>query len=176
MDKLFHPTFYWVVDYLPMLGLKLIHVTNECCLISEQYNSWYILEINILKSEQNGHHLTDSILRFIFLKLIFCILIQISLNFLSKALIYFTITLTHFPLVPHISVSESGQHLFRLWLVAFSAPSHYINQWWVVAKWTLRNKLQWNFYQNTKFFIHKNTSEITVYKLAAILSRERWFN
>ena len=31
------------------------------------------------------------------------------------------------PLVPHICVSESGQHWFRWWLVAYSGPSHCSN-------------------------------------------------
>ena len=30
-------------------------------------------------------------------------------------------------------------------------PSHYLNQCWVFVKWTLRNKLQWNFNLKTKF-------------------------
>ena len=29
------------------------------------------------------------------------------------------------------------------------APSHYLNQCWLLANWTLCNKLQWNFNQNT---------------------------
>ena len=33
------------------------------------------------------------------------------------------------------------------------------NQSCVVVTWTLRNKLKWNFNQNTKLFIHKNASE-----------------
>ena len=57
--------------------------------------------------------------------------------------------LTHLPLVPHICVSELGQHWFRQWLVAYSAPSHYRNQCWFIVNWTLRNKLQWNSNQNT---------------------------
>ena len=35
----------------------------------------------------------------------------------------------------------------------------------------VRNKLQWNFNQNTKLFIHENTSENIVCQMAAILSR-----
>ena len=50
--------------------------------------------------------------------------------------------------MPHICVSESGQHWFREWLVAYSAPSHYLNQCWVIVNWTLRNTLLWNFYQD----------------------------
>ena len=39
---------------------------------------------------------------------------------------------------------------------------------------THRNKLQWNFNQNKKLFIHENASENTVCEMAAILSRGRW--
>ena len=60
--------------------------------------------------------------------------------------------LTHLPLVLHICVSKLGQHWFVQWLVAYSAPSHYLNQCWVIVNWTLRNKLQWNFNQNAKLF------------------------
>ena len=59
------------------------------------------------------------------------------------------------PLVPHICVNESGQHWFRLWLDAYPAPSHYLNQWWIIVNGTIRNKLQWNFDQNTNLSIMK---------------------
>ena len=68
--------------------------------------------------------------------------------------------LTHLPLVPHKCVSESGQHWFRWWIVAFSAPSHYLNQCLVFVNWTrIRNTLQWNFNQNLYFFIQENAFE-----------------
>ena len=79
--------------------------------------------------------------------------------------------LTHLPLVPHTCVSEEDQHWFRKWLVAYSAPSHYLNQCWVIVNWTLWNKLQWNFNQNTKLFIPENASENIDCEMAAILSR-----
>ena len=44
-----------------------------------------------------------------------------------------------------------NHHWFRWWLVAWSAPSHYLNQCWHIVNWTLRNKLQWNHNQK---FIH----------------------
>ena len=56
----------------------------------------------------------------------------------------------------HICVTELGQHWFRLWLGTYSVPSHNLNQCWVIVNWALRNKLQWNFNQNTKLFIHEN--------------------
>ena len=63
--------------------------------------------------------------------------------------------LTHLPLVPHIFVSEWGQHWFRYWLAIYSTPSHYLNQCWVIVNWTLKNKLQWNFNKNTKLSFTK---------------------
>ena len=41
------------------------------------------------------------------------------------------------PPVPHICVSELGQHWFRWWLGAYSAPSHYLNQCLNIVNWTL---------------------------------------
>ena len=58
--------------------------------------------------------------------------------------------LTHLLLVSHICVGGYGQHWFRQWLVAYSVPSHYLNQCWVIVNWTLKKKLQLNFYQNKK--------------------------
>ena len=63
--------------------------------------------------------------------------------------------LHHLPLVPHICVSESGQHWFREWLVTYSAPSHYLKQCWFVVNLALRNKVQWNFNQNVKLSFKK---------------------
>ena len=92
-----------------------------------------------------------------------------------------------------------------MWLVhkhSFSTSAAYMRQWirsalvqimfcrllgakpssepmlgyWDIVNWTLRNKLQWNFNQNTKLFIHENASEKIVCEMAAILSRGRWVN
>ena len=41
--------------------------------------------------------------------------------------------------------------------VTYLAPSHYLNQCWLLVNWTLGSKLLWNSNQNTKLFIHKNT-------------------
>ena len=67
--------------------------------------------------------------------------------------------LTHVPLVPHIRVIESGLHSLRQWLVAYSAPSHYLNQRWFIVNWVLRNTFQWTSNQFTKLFIHEIISE-----------------
>ena len=95
---------------------------------------------------------------------------------LSRVPVPWTVFQLISPIGPHICVSESGQHWFRWWRVAYSAPSHYLNQCWVIVTWTLRNKRRWNFNQNTKRFVHENASENVVFEMAAILSRGRRVN
>ena len=43
---------------------------------------------------------------------------------------------------------------------------------WLIVNWNLKNKLQWNFNQNMKFFIQENGFENVLCEMAAILSRE----
>ena len=50
-------------------------------------------------------------------------------------------------------------------------PSHYLNQCWNATNWTPRNKLQWNFSQNTCIFIRENQFENVVWKMTTMLSR-----
>ena len=50
-----------------------------------------------------------------------------------------------------------------------TAPSHYLNQWWPIVNWILRNKLSWNLNRNTNIFFQNNVSEISVCRIAAIL-------
>ena len=83
---------------------------------------------------------------------------------------------SYVPLVPHICVSESGQHWFRQWLLAYSVPTHYLNQCSLIVHRTLRNKLQWNLNQNSKIFIEENAFESVVCEMVAILFRGRWVN
>ena len=64
--------------------------------------------------------------------------------------------------VPHICVSESAQHWFRKWIVAYSVPIHYLIQCLVIINWTIRNNLQWIFNQNSNFFIQENAFENVV--------------
>ena len=51
------------------------------------------------------------------------------------------------------------------------APSHYLNQCWNIANWTIRNTLQWNFSRNSSIFIQENAFEIVVCEMVVILSR-----
>ena len=54
-------------------------------------------------------------------------------------------------------------------------PSHYLNQCWHIVNCTHRNKLQWNFNQNSYIFIQQNAFE-NVRKMLAILSRPQCVN
>ena len=77
-------------------------------------------------------------------------------------------------LEPHLYVNELGHHWSRLWLVACSAPTYYLNQCWLIVNCLLRNKIRWNSNQHTKLFIHKNSFKSVVCEMAVILSRRRW--
>ena len=44
-----------------------------------------------------------------------------------------------------------------------------------IVKWTPRNKLQWNFYQDKKFY-PKNAFQYIICDMTAILSKGRWVN
>ena len=88
------------------------------------------------------------------------ILLSLSLNIQSAS--------THLLSNAHTCFNESGRPWFRQWLVAYSAPSHYLNQYWVIINWTLRNDLQWNYNHNAKLFSHENAFEIIVCEIAAI--------
>ena len=55
--------------------------------------------------------------------------------------------------VTHLWVSELGHHWVTLWLDACSAPSHYLNQYWLI---TLGNKSGRNLYQNATIFWQEN--------------------
>ena len=67
-------------------------------------------------------------------------------------------------------------HWFRWWLVAWTAPSHYLKQCWIIVNWTLRSKLQWNFSRNSNIFIEENPFQNVVWKMVAILSRPQCVN
>ena len=65
-------------------------------------------------------------------------------------------SLTHWGLVAHIRISKLDHHWYRQWLVACSAPSHYLNQCWYTVKWTTGNTFRWNFNKNCNIFIQEN--------------------
>ena len=71
---------------------------------------------------------------------------------------------THWGRETPICVTKQGHHWFRYWLVAWSAPSHYLNQCWIIVNWTLSNIFQWNLNQNTTIFIEENAFENVIWK------------
>ena len=54
-------------------------------------------------------------------------------------------TLTRRVRVTHLCSSELCHHWFKQWFVACSVQCHYLNQWWLLVIWTLRNKVSMNF-------------------------------
>ena len=67
-----------------------------------------------------------------------------------------------------LCVSTLGHLWFRKWLVTYSVPRNYLNQWWVIAHWTTVHKSQRYLNQNLTIFIHKNESANVVCKMSAI--------
>ena len=83
---------------------------------------------------------------------------------------------THCGLVTTYGVTDLCHHWFRWWLAACLAAIHDLNQCWVIVNWTFRNKFQWHFNQNFKFFIEENAFENVVCKMAAIFARPQSVN
>ena len=59
--------------------------------------------------------------------------------------------------------------------VAWTAPSHYLNQCWNMVNETLRN-IQWNINRNSYIFIKENGLENVVCEMTSILSRPQCVN
>ena len=60
--------------------------------------------------------------------------------------------------------------LAQIWLVAYLAPTHYLNQCLVIVNWAIGSKLQWNCTHNKTLFIYQNAPENIVCEMVAILS------
>ena len=58
-----------------------------------------------------------------------------------------------------------------IWLDASSVTNHYLNQYLLVVVWTIDNRFQGNFNQNTTFFIQENEFESAVCKMVAVFPR-----
>ena len=65
------------------------------------------------------------------------------------------------------NLTAIGSDCLDIWL----APSHYLNQCWIIVNWALKNKLQWNFNQNSYIFIQEYAFENIICEMAAILSQ-----
>ena len=62
----------------------------------------------------------------------------------------------------------NNHHWLRWRLVAWSTPGHYLNQWWNIVNWTLRNNLQCNFILNSNICIQQNALENVLCEMAPI--------
>ena len=57
---------------------------------------------------------------------------------------------------------QTNHHWFRWWLATWPAPSHYLNQCWIIVNWTLGHKLQWKSQSKlTHFHSRKSILKMT---------------
>ena len=75
--------------------------------------------------------------------------------------------LTQLGRATHIWVSKLSHHWFRKWLVACSAPNHYLNQCWLIVDLTPGTNSSESKYNK---FYTRNGWENVVCKIATILS------
>ena len=70
---------------------------------------------------------------------------------------------THCKRVTPIYVNKPGHHwLKKLMRVAYSAPSHCVNQCWSVVSWSLRSKFRWNL--NIKYVLENEKTTTCNYE------------
>ena len=145
MDEWFNPTLYNGCNYLSMLELNLIHVSNRGPRCPHGI-SIYSEDGIIAKDSCRKHWITD----------IFSY-DEMSLNVNNS-------------LRPSDAYMRqlTNHHRFRWWLVAWTAPSQYLNQNWNIINWNFRNKPQWNFNRNSNIFIQENAFENIVCEMASI--------
>ena len=132
--------------------------------------------VNMLCNEVGDRHFKsnyDNVIVFISL---FWLHMRSTAVHLSLFQLHLFKKLTHWGRVMHICIDNLSHHCFRWWLVAWSAPCHYLNQCWDIINWTLRNKLQWNFNRNSNIFIQEKAFGSVVCEMAAILSQPQWVN
>ena len=88
--------------------------------------------------------------------------------FWRMLILHSTTLLTHWGWVTHISVSQISHHCFKYWFFACLAPSHYLNQCWLVVNWNLRNYIQWHFDLKLNIFIQDNVSKCRLQNVSHI--------
>ena len=69
----------------------------------------------------------------------------------------------------HIWASKLHYFWFTWTFVICLEPCHYLNQYWPIINWTLRNIIHLNIIQDSKFFIHEIAFETIFYKIVVIL-------
>ena len=89
--------------------------------------------------------------------------------------IFGLLDVTHCPpltQILQIHVNDLGTHWLRQSLVACSAPSHYLNQFWYIINWTIRDTFQWKFNQCTKTLIKKMHLKMALAKFPPFCLRD----
>ena len=91
-------------------------------------------------------------------------------NFTTEYFIFFAanelaLLLNLSPPSTYICVGELVQHWFTWWFFAYSEPSHYLNQCWVIVNWAPRNTPQWHLIK---------IQNISFTKLHVIISSAKW--
>ena len=102
----------------------------------------------------------------------------ISIDSHPKRSSFFWNSMTAKPLTLHRNSNEVFDYCVlqcicrvqTLTLMAWAAPSHYLNQFWNSVNWTLGDIFQRNYNQNKKVFIKQNAFENVVWKMAVVLS------
>ena len=79
--------------------------------------------------------------------------------------------LTHWGRVTH-TVYASVNHPSSVQII-WSAPRSYLNQYWNIVNFNIKNKLQWNLQQNSYIFIKENAFENVVCRMVVILFRSQ---
>ena len=69
---------------------------------------------------------------------------------------------------------ETNHHWFRLWLVAWSVPNHYLKRCWNIVSSTHGSKLQWHSKRNSYIFIQGNVVENVICEMAVNLSQPQY--
>ena len=151
----------WINNYIPLFGVDVITYPspNFSLYLLVKWAPWGV------------------ILKKIYFRCIWCLITRVSwfitplsclriTNYCKDKIVSLRCTFfptcpvfTHLLLVPHICVRALGQHWFRSWHGAWSAPSHYLNQCWNIVNCTLRKKNQWNLNKNYFTFIQENALE-----------------
>ena len=102
----------WHCESLPRVIKAPQNIGKYVPLFGTSVNMYYF--VNTLRPRQHGHHFPDGIFKCIFFNENACIAIEISL------ILFLRVQLT------------IVQHRFGQWLGANQAPSHSLNQWWLV--------------------------------------------
>ena len=84
--------------------------------------------------------------------------------------------LIHWGQVTHICIGNLTTIGSENGLSPGRRQSHYLNHCWKIVNCTLRNKLQWNFNQNSNVFIHENALQNLICEMASTLPQPQCVN